>query len=55
MKIIKKDKKSQQKTNIETYLKMKKTKKDNIEKTDTIICLKKETKTKRISKKLWRG
>ena len=33
----------------------KKQKKDNIEKTDTIICLKKETKTKRISNKLWRG
>ena len=33
-----------QEINTETYLKKKKTKKENMEKTDTIICLKKRNK-----------
>ena len=33
-----------QEINTETYLKKKKTKKENMEKTDTIICLKKKNK-----------
>ena len=41
-----------QEMNIETYLRKKKLKKENVEKTDIIICQKKETKAKRISKKL---
>ena len=41
--------------NTETYLKKKKIKRENMEKTYTTICLKKKTKTKRISKKLSRG
>ena len=44
-----------QKINIETYLKKRKTKRENMEKTDTTICLKKKTETKRISKILTRG
>ena len=47
--MIKKDQGSMQGINTETYLKKKK--KESMEKTD-IICLKKETKTKKISKKL---
>ena len=52
MKTIKKDKESKQDTNTETYLKKKKAKWENMEKTDIIICLRKETKTKRVSKNL---
>ena len=55
MKMTKKDQESQQEISTETYLKKKKIKRQNMEKTDTVICLKKETKTKRISKKLSRG
>ena len=51
MKIKKKDQYSKQKINAEIYLKKKKIKRENMEETDTIICLKKETRTKRISKK----
>ena len=43
MKMIKKDQESKQEINTETYLK-KKIKKDNMEKTNTIICLKKRNK-----------
>ena len=50
MKIKKKDQYSKQKINAEIYLKKKKIKRENMEETDTIICLKKETRTKRISK-----
>ena len=48
MKIKKKDQYSKQKINAEIYLKKKKIKRENMEETDTIICLKKETRTKRI-------
>ena len=44
MKMIKRDKKSKQEINTETYLKKKKIKRENMEKTDTIICLKKRNK-----------
>ena len=45
-----------QEINTETYLKKKKIKKENMEKTDIAVCLKKKkTKTKGISKKLSRG
>ena len=50
MKIKKKDQYSKQKINAEIYLKKLKIKRENMEETDTIICLKKETRTKRISK-----
>ena len=43
MKMIKKDQESKQEINTETYLK-KKIKKDNMEKANTIICLKKRNK-----------
>ena len=42
--MIKKDQQSKQEINRETYLKKKKTKRDNMEKTDVIICLKKKNK-----------
>ena len=43
----------EQEISTETYLKKTKTKGENMEKTDTAICLKKKkTRTKRISKKL---
>ena len=45
----------QARNNTETYLKKKKIKRENTEKTDTTICLKKKTKAKRISKGLSRG
>ena len=45
----------QTRKNTETYLKKKKIKKENMEKTDIATCLKKKTKTKRIAKKLSRG
>ena len=40
----KKDYESKQEINTETYLKKKKTKRENMEKTDIIICLKKRNK-----------
>ena len=52
MKTIKKDEENKQDINIETYLEKKKIKRENIEETDIIICLKKKTNTKGISKKL---
>ena len=53
---IKRDKGGKQDINRETYLYKKKIKRENMEKTDTEICLqKKKTKIKRISKKLSRG
>ena len=55
MKTIKKDRESKQKINTEVYLQMTKSKRENMEKTDTIICLKKKIEAKRISKKLSRG
>ena len=44
MKIIKKDQESKQKISAETYLKKTKTKRENMEKTDTAISLKKKKK-----------
>ena len=44
--------KGKQEINTEIYLKQKKIKRENMEETDIIICLKKERKIKRISKKL---
>ena len=44
MKMIKKDKENKQEINIQTSLKKTKTKRENMEKTDTIICLKKRNK-----------
>ena len=44
MKMMKKDLKSMREINIETFLKKKKRKRENMEKTDTIICLKKKNK-----------
>ena len=44
MKIIRRDYGGKQEINIETYLKKIKTKRENIAKTDTIICLKKNKK-----------
>ena len=41
-----------QEVNTEIYPKKKKMKKQNMEETDNIICLKKETKTKEILKRL---
>ena len=41
-KMIKQDKESKQEINTETYLKKKNIKRENIEKTDTAICLKKK-------------
>ena len=52
MKMIKKDKENKQEINIETSLKRTKTKRENMEKTDTIICLKKRNKDKRNIKKI---
>ena len=52
MKIIKRDQDNKQEKNIETYLKKKKIKKENIEKIDMTIYLKKRKKAKIISKKL---
>ena len=42
----------EQEISTETYLKKKKIKRQNMEKTDTAICQKKKTKTKKISKKI---
>ena len=44
MKTMKKDYESMQGINTETYLKKKKIKRENMEKTDIIICLKKKNK-----------
>ena len=44
MKMIKRDKKSKQEINTETYLKKKKIKRENMEKTDIAIFLKKKNK-----------
>ena len=44
MKMIKRDQENRQEINIETYLKKKKIKKENMEKIDTSICLKKRKK-----------
>ena len=44
MKMMKKDLKSMREINIETFLKKKQRKRENMEKTDTIICLKKKNK-----------
>ena len=44
-----------QKTNTKIYLQKKEIKRENMEKIDIIICLKKKRKTKRISKKLDRS
>ena len=41
---IKKDRESKQKINTETYLKKTKTKRENMEKIDTIICLNKKNR-----------
>ena len=54
MKMIKRDWEHRQEINRETYVKKKKIKKENIRKIDIAKC-RKETKTKRISKKLSRG
>ena len=43
-KMIKQDKESKQEINTETYLKKKNIKRENMEKTDIIICLKKRNK-----------
>ena len=51
--MIKRDEDNRQEINIETYLKNKKIKKENMEKIDISICLKKRKKDKKIiSKKL---
>ena len=54
MKTIKKNWESKQKVNIKTYLKKKKTKRESMEKTDVIICLRmseeKEQKVKEYQK-----
>ena len=50
MKMMKKDSGSKQDINTENYLKKKK--RENMEETDIIICLKKETKTKKTLKNL---
>ena len=52
MKMIKKDKENKKEINIQTSLKKTKTKRENMEKTDTIICLKKRNKDKRNIKKI---
>ena len=44
MKMIKRDEESKQEINTETYLKKKKIKRGNMEKTDIAICLKKKNK-----------
>ena len=44
MKNKKKDQQSKRDINTETYLKKKKTKRENMEETDIIICLKKKNK-----------
>ena len=44
MKMIKRDEGSRQEINTEIYLKKKKTKRENMEKTDTAICLQKRNK-----------
>ena len=49
--MIKKDQESKQEINTETYRKKKKRKRENMEKADIAICLKKNIKNKRISKK----
>ena len=49
MKMIKRDK---QEISTETYMKKTKTKKENTEKTDTIICLKKRNKDQKNIKKI---
>ena len=51
MKMIKRDKKSKQEINTETYLKKKKIKRENMEKTDIAICLKKRNKDQKNIKK----
>ena len=52
MKIIKKDKKKQARNKYRILCKQKKTRREKMEEIDIIMCLKKETRTKRISKKL---
>ena len=42
MKMIKRDKKSKQEINTETYMKKKKIKRENTEEIDTTICLKRK-------------
>ena len=42
--MIKKDEENRQEINIETYLKKKKIKKENMEKTDAALCLKRRKK-----------
>ena len=44
MKVIKKDEDSKQEINIENYLKKIKTKRENMERIDTMICRKKRNK-----------
>ena len=44
MKMIKKVSENKQKINVKTYLKKKKTKKENMEKTDITVCLGKKSK-----------
>ena len=44
MKMISRNQRDKQEINKEIYLKKKKTKRENMEKTDTIICLKKRNK-----------
>ena len=55
MKMIKRDEGSRQEINTEIYLKKKKTKRENMEKTDTAICLKKRNKDLKNIKKFLRG
>ena len=51
MKTTKKNLKSTQEINIETFLKNKKVKRKNMEKTDIVICLKKKHKNEKNIKK----
>ena len=55
MKMIKRDEGSRQEINTEIYLKKKKTKRENMEKTDTAICLQKRNKDLKNIKKFLRG
>ena len=48
--MIKRDYESKQEINIETYLKKKKIKRENMEKTDIAICLKKKKRLKEYQK-----
>ena len=52
MKMIKKDQKSKKEINTENDLKKKKIKRENMEKTDTAICLKKKNKDQKNIKKI---